>query len=78
MEVKVKVSDLPTIWLQIAGANLQQPRGIAVDWVSQVVFWTDAMSGTIEMATFDGKFHKTLIDQNLVAVDDIEVDPESG
>ncbi|GLH07804.1 Vitellogenin receptor, partial [Gryllus bimaculatus] len=58
--------------------NLTDPRGLAIDWVSKRIYWVDAGSDTIKVATLDGRSIVTLVNKNLDQPHDIVVDPQSG
>lgn len=45
---------------------LKSPEGIAVDWSSRNVYYTDSVKDEIGVASLDGKYHKTLISEGLV------------
>ena len=51
---------------------------MAVDWVSERMYWTDSGAGTIEMADLDGKNRLTILRENLHDVDKIVVEPNNG
>ncbi|XP_029850375.2 prolow-density lipoprotein receptor-related protein 1 [Ixodes scapularis] len=57
--------------------NLTEPRGLAVDWVGQLVYWVDAGMHTLSVASLDGKLRRTLISQHLDQPNDLAVDPHS-
>ncbi|CAK8674679.1 unnamed protein product [Clavelina lepadiformis] len=40
--------------------GLQQPNGIAADWVAGNLYWTDAMAGTISVSLLDGRYRHIL------------------
>ena len=49
--------------------------GIAVDTVSQLVFYTDFKGGSIARMTMNGKFKAEVINQGLESPRDIVLDP---
>ena len=59
----------------LVDSSLQSPDGLAVDWVSQKVYWTDGEKGTIEVASTNGEDHKLLIWEGLGKPRAIVVDP---
>ncbi|XP_035679205.1 low-density lipoprotein receptor-related protein 4-like [Branchiostoma floridae] len=61
----------------IASTDVTQPTGIAYDWVSGLVYWTDEGRGTVEVAQGDGANRKTLISGQMFPRG-IAVDPISG
>lgn len=67
--------------LYVAGtvvANMTDPRGLAIDWVSKRIYWVDAGSDTIKVSTLEGRSIVTLVNKNLDQPHDIVVDPQSG
>jgi len=54
-----------------------KPRGIAVDWSGQRLYWADAGSHEIAMCLLDGTQRRTLFNTNLQDVNALVVDPES-
>ncbi|XP_069042806.1 low-density lipoprotein receptor-related protein 1 isoform X2 [Lepisosteus oculatus] len=62
--------------LEIPG--LKMPRGIAVDWVADNIYWTDSGRDVIEVAHMDGLNRKTLISGMIDEPYAIVVDPQRG
>ncbi|XP_020911652.1 low-density lipoprotein receptor-related protein 6-like [Exaiptasia diaphana] len=64
----------------VVSVGLRRPEGLAVDWTSQKIYWTDSGIETnrIEVANYDGKHRKVLFWQNLDQPRAIAVDPRSG
>ena len=58
--------------------NVYNPAAIAVDWVYKTIYWTDAASKTISVATLDGTKRKFLFNSDLREPASIAVDPLSG
>lgn len=58
--------------------GLGSPEGIAVDWVSRLVFWTDSGLKRVEVANLDGSLRKVLLDKNIQHPRGIAVNPELG
>ncbi|XP_067123645.1 low-density lipoprotein receptor-related protein 1 isoform X3 [Centruroides vittatus] len=58
--------------------GLKEPRGIAVNWIGKHIYWVDAGTDTISIATLDGKLKRTLITTDLDQPHDIVVDPNFG
>ena len=52
--------------------------GIGVDWLYKHIYWTDTGSNKIKVATYDGKYVKTLISTGLDEPRAIALDPENG
>jgi low density lipoprotein receptor-related protein 5/6 len=65
--------------LQITGLN--DPQGIAVDWIGKNLYWTDASTLKIEMCQYNGTTctrRKTIVKGDLDEPFDIVVDPNYG
>ena len=58
--------------------DLGEIYGLAVEWESGMVYFTDFIYERIEVANLDGSFRKTLITENLYSPRGIAVDPRSG
>ena len=58
--------------------GLGSPEGIAIDWVSRLVFWTDSSLKRLEVANVDGSLRKVLLDKNIQNPRGIAVNPELG
>ena len=59
--------------------DVKSPEGLAVDWLSRNIYFTDSESRTIEVASLNGKKHrKVLIRSNLQNPRGIAVDPIDG
>ncbi|XP_058796968.1 nidogen [Phymastichus coffea] len=58
--------------------QVSSSEGIAVDWVSRVIFWTDSGNATIEVAHLDTRKRKVLIADGLVNPRGIAVHPYKG
>ena len=58
--------------------NLGEVDGIAVEWETGLIYWTDYMYETIEVAKIDGTYRKTLIWQNMANPRAIVVDSRTG
>ncbi|XP_014280390.1 low-density lipoprotein receptor-related protein 4 isoform X1 [Halyomorpha halys] len=41
--------------------NLSQPDGLAVDWISNTIYWSDKGTKMIEVSKLDGSFRKVII-----------------
>lgn len=62
----------------LSSAGLKSPEGLAVDWVSRTLFWTDSVLDRIEVSDLEGKYRKVIIDSGLVNPRSITADPTSG
>ncbi|XP_064646344.1 low-density lipoprotein receptor-related protein 1-like isoform X2 [Lineus longissimus] len=58
--------------------GLQELRGLAVDWISKRIYWTDAGQDKIEMANFDGTDRRTVISTDLDQPHRIVAHPQSS
>ena len=59
--------------------DVKSPEGLAIDWISRNVYFTDSEARTIEVATLNGKkYRKVLIKSNLQNPRGIAVDPVDG
>ena len=58
--------------------NVVSPDGLAVDWVTGKLYWTDAGRKRIEVSELDGRYRSTLIDTNLDMPRDIVLHPYYG
>ncbi|CAH0551681.1 unnamed protein product [Brassicogethes aeneus] len=57
-------------------STLQNPDGLAVDWVGRNLYWCDKGSDTIEVSSLDGRFRKVLISKGLEEPRAIVLDPK--
>ena len=58
--------------------NLGQVDGLAVEWESGLIYWTDYIFERIEVARVDGSQRKTLFTESVYNPRGIAVDPKSG
>lgn len=58
--------------------SLESPAGLAIDWVTNKLYWTDAGTDRIEVSNADGSMRTVLIWENLDRPRDIVVDPIGG
>lgn len=49
----------------IISANLTTPDGLAVDWIAENIYWTDAGRKVLEVARLDGSSRKIIIRDGL-------------
>lgn len=66
-------------WLIVK--DLQNPDGVAVDWVGRNLYWTDSKvygKSEISVSRLDGKYRKTLLNKNLGKPRAIVVHPTAG
>ena len=62
----------------IVSTGLVRPEGLAVDWVTEKIYWTDSHSKLIEVANMDGSQRSVLFWNNLDQLRAIVVDPLHG
>lgn len=62
----------------IVEVEVINPDGIAIDWVSRNVFWTDTGTDRIEVARLTGAARRVIISDNLDEPRAIVVDPVNG
>ena len=63
-------------------SSLSSPAGLALDWVTRKLYWTEAGTKRIEVSSIDNDddviIRTVLISDNLDKPRDIAVDPEHG
>ena len=73
----------PQVLFEINAEHKRAPFGLAYDWLQGNLYWTEVThngngSGSIVVATKDGRYARTLIDKGLSLPTSIAVDPELG
>lgn len=68
----------PEEYAVIAGATLQNPDGLAVDWVAGNVYWCDKGTDTIEAARLDGRHRRVIIRGGLREPRALALHPSAG
>ncbi|XP_060821543.1 nidogen-like isoform X2 [Bombus pascuorum] len=58
--------------------KVSSPEGLAVDWISRNIFWTDSGKTTVEVANLETKKRKVLVSDGLVNPRGIAVHPYRG
>lgn len=59
-------------------ADINSPEGLAVDWISRRLYWTDSSKDIIEVASLDNPRQRAvLISKGLVNPRGIAVDPHA-
>lgn len=59
-------------------ATLQNPDGLAIDWIARNLYWCDKGLDTIEVSDLKGKYRKVLINKGLEEPRAITLDPIHG
>lgn len=72
--VNLDGSEMETVISQ----GLKTTDGLAVDWVSRNMYWTDTGRNTIEVARLDGSSRKVLVNNSLDEPRAIAVFPSKG
>ena len=62
----------------LTDSNLGEIDGLAVEWESDIIYWTDYTNERIEVAQLDGKNRRTLIAGGMRRPREIAVDPRKG
>ena len=62
----------------VVSSDVQEVSDLAVDWVSNHIYWADTKAKSIEIANYDGSSRKVLISRELRGPRNIAVDPVSG
>lgn len=62
----------------IVNVEVMNPDGVAIDWVSRNIFWTDTGTDRIEVARLDGSSRRVIISDQLDEPRAIAVDPVNG
>lgn len=55
--------------------TVQNPDGLAIDWVGKNLYWCDKVLDTIEVSNLDGKFRRVLLNKGLQEPRAIVLDP---
>jgi len=62
----------------LVNQNLKNPGGLAIDWVTRKLYWTDATTDRIEVSNLDGGNRSILVFGKLDKPRDIVVHPSAG
>ncbi|XP_063952170.1 low-density lipoprotein receptor-related protein 6-like [Lytechinus pictus] len=62
--------------VKIITGGVRSVQGLAVDWLTKHLYWTDHARGTIEVSRYDGSYRTTLIKDNVIKPRSIAIDPE--
>eukprot|EP00057_Strongylocentrotus_purpuratus_P026506 XP_011680980.1 PREDICTED: low-density lipoprotein receptor-related protein 1 isoform X3 [Strongylocentrotus purpuratus] len=58
--------------------ELDQPEGVAVDWINDMIYWTDSSVHTVEVSNLNGSLRRTLISNTRGHPQSIVVHPKKG
>lgn len=59
--------------------DIISPEGVAIDWISRRIYWTDSQKHTIEVAALDDStLRATVVSGNLQNPRGLAVDPLQG
>lgn len=58
--------------------GLESPGGLAIDWIHELLFWTDSGTRRVEVSTFDGKLRAVIAANDLDKPRAIVVHPGFG
>uniref|UniRef100_A0A5S6Q5T2 EGF-like domain-containing protein n=1 Tax=Trichuris muris TaxID=70415 RepID=A0A5S6Q5T2_TRIMR len=78
MDANYTIANVTECLKPIVSNNVTTPDGLAVDWVHDLIYWTDTGADTISVAKFDGSFRRTLIRKDLDEPRAITLDPACG
>ena len=59
-------------------SGLPAPDGIAIDWIADNMYWTDADTNRIEVSRLDGRYRKVIITTELDQPRAIVLHPVKG
>ena len=74
----IKRMDLQTNIKENVTKGVGKVGGIAIDWISKDIFWTDTTNNRIEMAKVDGSDRNILFDRDIDKPRGIAVDSVNG
>jgi len=70
---------LVTVYNQvIVSDGIESPAGLSVDWLTDKLYWTEAVRGHIEVSNMDGSWRMILVCSGLDKPRDIVVLPTSA
>lgn len=64
--------------VSIVSTNLTTPDGLAVDWIADNIYWTDAGRKVLEVARIDGTSRKVLVHDYLDEPRALAIFPRKG
>ena len=59
-------------------SHLEQPDGLACDWIGKKIYWTDSETNRIEVSELDGSSRKVLMWGRLDQPRAIALDPHNA
>lgn len=59
-------------------ANIDTPDGIAIDWIHDLLYWTDTGLNSIQVSSLDGDKTVTVVTNDLDEPRGIVLDPRNG
>ena len=62
----------------IVTSGIVSPDGLACDWLTKKLYWTDSETNRIEVSNFDGSLRKVLFWENLDQPRAIALVPHDG
>ena len=62
----------------IVSDDVSRPEGLAVDWLTRKLYWTDYDLKQVSVSSINGKYRKILISRNVDNPRAIAVDPKAG
>ena len=62
----------------LVNTEVEEPNGIAIDWIAKNLYWTDTGTDRIEVSRLNGSSRKVLISDGLDEPRAICLDPEAG
>ena len=71
------ISESSDFW-PVSHTGLSSPEGVAVDWLSRNMYWTDSGYDRIEVANLDGNNRRVLLNTDMVNPRAIAADPIGG
>jgi hypothetical protein len=74
----LKITQLQDNILYCYILDQSSPEGLAIDWISRNMFWTDSGYDIIQVSMLNGTNKKTLISEDLINPRAIVVDPNQG
>lgn len=62
----------------VVSTGIEEPGGLAVDWIHKKIVWTDAGRARIEVSDFSGKMRRVLVHEDIDKPRAIAVHPALG